>query len=1231
MRILQVRFKNLNSLVGEWEIDFTHPDYVSGGIFAITGPTGAGKSTILDAICLALHGRTPRLSKVTQSDNEIMSRQTSECFAEVTFETTLGRYRCHWSQHRARKRADGALQQPRHEIADADSGQIVENKIRAVAGVIEKTTGMDFDRFTRSMLLAQGGFAAFLQASPDERAPILEQITGTEIYSLISMRVHERRAEAQRKQEVLLAELAGMQLLDAGQEAALQASLQEKSGHHATLQTEIEKQTGAVDWLNNIEKIEQTLASIDQQQQAVKMRMASFAPARDKLARALSALELEADHSRLALLRQEQEADRRSLEEGGRRMPALKQACDETATRLMAAAQAVDLRRAEYDSAQPLLRQVRELDLLIREKTQPLATADKVIAVESESLSALMRKQGDDTTALSGKKRSLDAERAWQEANQVDEALVTQLAGIEGQLSALQAIQQQCKAKQDQLKVASAHASACEQTYRRQQQRYQQCESDFARHQRLLQEAQQAQHTVLQGVDLVTLRKRLAEFQQRTDILDKAGAALRHLDEISTGLVQCDAQIRLLNEAIQQASGEAEAAHANQQQLENEERLLQTQLDLLLRIASLEDARQHLHDGEPCPLCGAREHPYADRIAPLPDETRQQLAQTREALRAARAALTAATIRLTELRKDMQQARAKHQADTARITHETAELKRWQDAWRALEHDKDASADGITMDGLAQLLEDAKNAAAAVQKQVHEAERLEQGMAGLRTAAEQARETLAKAGSERQEARFQQESAAQQRDRLQQDAASIDAQREDMLEALRTVLGPFGWARLAQDELADVQGKLADRRSTWLARQQLRLLLERDIALLDARIQQQAHQIQRLEQEQATRRTQRAELAQQRDALVQSRQTLFGEQRPESEEGRLAEALRLAVQRHEQARTAHEAGERTMHAFQAKLQELESTLAARSSRIALETPAFLLRLTSSGFQDEAQFNAARLPEAERRSLEQQAGRLDSEHAALATRAQDSQTLLVQVRQLQLTDRPRDELLGKAEQLRAAQQALTLEIAGLHNRLEDNRRLRQTQQERIGTLEAQQRECARWNQLHELIGSADGKKFRNFAQGLTFEMMVAHANRQLQEMTDRYLLVRDETHPLDLNVMDNYQAGEVRSTINLSGGESFIVSLALALGLSHMASRNVRVDSLFLDEGFGTLDEDALDTALTTLSSLQQAGKLIGVISHVAALKERIGTQIQVSPQNGGRSAISGPGCRRVAA
>ena len=147
-------------------------------------------------------------------------------------------------------------------------------------------------------------------------------------------------------------------------------------------------------------------------------------------------------------------------------------------------------------------------------------------------------------------------------------------------------------------------------------------------------------------------------------------------------------------------------------------------------------------------------------------------------------------------------------------------------------------------------------------------------------------------------------------------------------------------------------------------------------------------------------------------------------------------------------------------------------------------------------------------------------------------------------------------------------------------------------ERLKAIEVQKNECSRWDELHQLIGSADGKKFRNFAQGLTFELMVAHANRQLQKMSDRYILVRDNSEPLELNVIDNYQAGEIRSTKNLSGGESFIASLALSLGLSSMASRNVRVDSLFLDEGFGTLDEDALETALETLSGLQQDGKFL---------------------------------------
>ncbi len=204
MKILSIRFCNLNSLEGEWEIDLQHPVFASGGIFAITGPTGSGKTTILDAVCLALYGQTPRLEKITTGSNEIMTRHTGECWAEVTFESSLGLFRCNWRQKRARNRPDGRLQQPEHEIVDALTDRVLENRIRDVAQKVRETTGMDYDQFTRSMLLAQGGFSAFLEAKPDERAPILEQITGTGIYSDISMKVHERYAMEREKYRSLM-------------------------------------------------------------------------------------------------------------------------------------------------------------------------------------------------------------------------------------------------------------------------------------------------------------------------------------------------------------------------------------------------------------------------------------------------------------------------------------------------------------------------------------------------------------------------------------------------------------------------------------------------------------------------------------------------------------------------------------------------------------------------------------------------------------------------------------------------------------------------------------------------------------------------------------------------------------------------------------------------------------------------------------------------------------------
>jgi exonuclease SbcC len=264
---------------------------------------------------------------------------------------------------------------------------------------------------------------------------------------------------------------------------------------------------------------------------------------------------------------------------------------------------------------------------------------------------------------------------------------------------------------------------------------------------------------------------------------------------------------------------------------------------------------------------------------------------------------------------------------------------------------------------------------------------------------------------------------------------------------------------------------------------------------------------------------------------------------------------------------------------------------------------------------------------QRATLNQQTLDMTNEQVALSALISDTTQQRDAQRDRQVTTESVDSLQQTEARLDDELKQLREAASRIRGQLDAQRQLKSRQQESLLALETQRSVCERWNNLHLLIGSADGKKFRNFAQGLTFERMVALANLQLRKLTDRYLLFHDNTQPLELQVVDSYQADQVRSTRNLSGGESFLVSLALALGLSHMASRNVRVDSMFLDEGFGSLDEDTLQTALDTLSSLQQEGKLIGVISHIAALKEQIRTQIQVEPLTEGRSALIGPGCR----
>ncbi len=1081
MRILQVRFKNLNSLVGEWEIDLTHPAFDSDGIFAITGPTGAGKTTILDAICLALYGRTPRLNKVTKSGNEIMSRQTGECFAEVTFETQTERFRCHWSQHRARKKPSGELQAPKHEISNADSGEIFESKIRGVADQIESATGMDFDRFTRSMLLAQGGFAAFLQAAPDERAPILEQITGTEIYSQISIRVHERQRDERERLNILQAETAGIVILEPEQEKEIGQVLETKQKEEADLAAKSADAGKAIAWLTTIDGLNKEIISLAGESRQLQSDIDAFQPTRDKLNRALSAASLDGLYATLTALRNQQVDDNEALRTEEEALPELESSAKGQAESLKSAEDQTAKVKEELKTAAPLILKVRSLDQKLADQKKAVLEGEDSCQKDAEKIDADNQLKLKEQEKRSDAEKTLEFVDGYLKEYKRDEWLISGLAGVEEQLSGLLSRQTEIVRK----------------------------------------EAGQ--------------EKAMRALEQATKSLDdsqmKCGILKQELDDASEKLQQGKDTLSLL------------LGDRLLREYRTDKETLLREMAFLSKIVELEDHRSKLEDGNPCPLCGATEHPFAEGNVPVPDETEQKV----EAL-------------------------------TRRIS-------------------------------------DAENQETAIKK--------------LEEAEVAARHNLTH--GEKQEIAVSNDNKAAKK-ALVEVEEGLEKRRVDFSERRQTVaakLLPLGIEDIPGADISSLLESLRARLNAWQAQVRKKAEIEKQITDLDSDIKRLDAIIETQSIALAEKRERLESLKKEHIAVSDERKEVYGDKNPNDEDLRQSKAVFDAENAEKQSRYSHNELQQKLNTAKSHVESLKKRLGRREPELKNSDAEFSAALVPVGFSDEIQFLEAKLTREKRDDLAIKVKELDERQTDLKARQKDRDTRLATALAQKVTNKSLGELEPQFKEYEDFLKEFRDIIAGLKHKLRENTAAKDRIKEKQTAIEAHKKECSRWENLHGLIGSADGKKYRNFAQGLTFEMMIGHANRQLQKMTDRYLLIRDDLQPLELNVVDNYQAGEVRSTKNLSGGESFIVSLSLALGLSHMASKNVRVDSLFLDEGFGTLDEEALDTALDTLAGLQQDGKLIGVISHVPALKERISTQIQVTPQTGGRSQLSGPGCSRL--
>lgn len=986
MRIQTIRLENLNSLHGEWILDLTDPAYLADGIFALTGPTGAGKSTILDAICLALYGRTPRLDTISAETNGIMSRHTGSCLAEVTFETPRGRFRARWSQNRARGKPDGKLQPPRRDIANADTGEILAEKITDSASRIKELTGLSYDQFTQAILLAQGGFAAFLDAKPSDRSDLLEKMTGTQVYSHISRTVHQQYGAQRNALDDLEAQLGTLSCLTPQDEAQCRQTLADLRATAKTLADRQKTETTARQWLEHLAQLETDRDNLATQTRDLETRLTTFAPQKQVLEDAERAAKASGEETHLATLIQTDENDRKTLDAAIAQKPAVDQALRQARLAQGQAAATLSAQKQAWEDAQPTFQAVRTLDVQISERT-PQETAAK-----------------DD---LARAQRELASTR-----------------------------DQQVK---DEIAAKTAADTS----------------------------------------------NRLA----RDLSLD------RHL--IQEDIKALDQEIR--DQEDRRARLENQRRHEKQ----TLDRLHQ-KADLLKRIAVLSREARDLSSGRPCPLCGATDHPN-----PYVPEN-NELEDTTGAITRQRALLDTLETQEKDCLKTL---------GTLKARHATAQggLK----AFQTLGTDLPPCDPGGQKPG------DAPERWAACQTRIR-------------------------------------------------DKTTADARLATLSERIKNRT-----PQIATQEAAVVQ--------------------------VTARVTK-AHEGLK--------------------DLREHRQALFGNKIPADEDRALKARQDAAQAAQDTAQKTLQAAEKAQNILDTRIRTLQGQIETRAPEIARAGQVFQDRLKALGFSDEGAYQAAKRTDRDRDALTQKKNQLANDQATLDAKIIANAQRLCDERARGLTDQSLEQIEVSLAHLEEDIQTLNQTIGAEEQKLKDNETVVARAHGIRDQITRQRSDVDRWAALQGLIGSADGKKFRDYAQGLTFDHLISLANGSLADIDGRYVLIHDQDDPLSLSVQDTWQGDEQRSVRTLSGGETFIVSLALALGLSEMASRTVRVDSLFLDEGFGTLDDAALDMALTALARLPQDGKLIGVISHVEALKDRISTHIQVIPRGSGRSHLNGPGVTR---
>ncbi|MGB0565503.1 MAG: AAA family ATPase [Alteromonas macleodii] len=1241
MRILTLRLKNLNALKGEWKIDFTQSPFIDNGLFAITGPTGAGKTTLLDAICLALYHQTPRLGPISTSNNDIMTRGTAECLAEVEFDIKGKAYRAFWSMRRARGKVDGNLQSADVELAEVESGKVLATQVRPKSEEIEKLTGLNFARFTKSMMLSQGDFAAFLNANEADRAELLEELTGTEIYGQISQAVHQQFSDAKQKKKEFAIKLDGVTLLSDEQITQLEEEqAQTKSQVSAFNQTLVQLQKQQ-QWQQAFNANELTIKEASEAQQTANNAINEARQELDLLTQSEPAEKLRLPFLQKNGLQQDVTRYKERLDGKAAQLPDLKTQKAQLSLEVMNAEQALVLTKQQSSELEKRINeQVVPLDNQIAQLTTEQQKANENAARLRQSINALTLKRTEIENASADNKTKLGELETYLRGHQSLSGIAEFISGwsetarhIEHDKKQLETLtqsvnddRQALSSLDDAIAKTNESLSALTQTFDDKNAQVAKCE-------KALQAALSDKPSDTNSANATSK----ASLQQERD------TKLHHWDNVlQIGHIQ-QQYLALEQEKVSLGAQKEDLAKKLAQQQSDRQALVdaykQTRSNLkdieaLIALnAEVAHLRAQLKSGEPCPVCGANEHTTSTVVIDVPetiqkrDSLKQQLDDIEQQGARAKESVTQTEFTLAQVNKQLEQASG--QRDTL--------LEKWQQISSVLSADIPSfeKVDINTSQSVSQFTEQFKTRLDDISAQLTRLEECEQALNAALQAKNEAQQLLQAKQSELAV-------SLQQRETLEKQFTERSAELEnktkgvnDGILALRETMTAHGADihNLAIDGIATWLNEKAEALKTYKHNHQLHAKLKDELQEVSSTLLVVNRDIESAESQLKGLCEELVQLDNSLKALRDSRTTVFPEGDIAEIRNKVSAAQEHAERNVNECKSRLQQTDTILSRLEAEIAQLNEQMREKELALTEATEHFSRQLASSPFDDEQAFSNALLDEDTRNTLLELQKRLTQQKQqadlklenALATQQSLKAHANAALWQSELEEHGAQWLDTKITQQAQQRDTLLSSLGQIEQQLSANNQARERQQQLVDEMAAFEAYYDDITYLHSLIGSASGDKFRRFAQGLTLDNLVQLANQQLDKLHGRYQLIRKENEGLGLSVLDTWQGDVVRDTKTLSGGESFLVSLALALALSDLVSHKTSIDSLFLDEGFGTLDAETLDVALDALDNLNASGKMIGVISHIEAMKERIPTQLKVIKRNGvGLSALEKP-------